>query len=235
MAVLGPLTFVCWKWRSKKNPRDFRSEHVNVLSSMIRRHYHGPHRVVCVTDDPAGLDSTVEPIPPPVAFDKLVNVSGEKFPNCYRRLWNFSADAAGVYGPRIVSIDIDCVIASDITPLFETDETFVGWRDERFNWDKIAGGIYYLRTGAHRDVWDEFHPKRSLELCREAGIAGSDQAWITYKLRHMPGRWDSKAGLVKATWVKSAEGVRIGFTTGVNPPWSAFARRKTPWIVEHWR
>lgn len=231
---MEPLTFVCWKWTQPGIGRDFRSKHVNVLASMLRRHYHGPHRLVCVTDDPAGLDNEVEPMPTPAEFADLVNVSGERFPNCYRRLWNFSSAAAEAYGTRMVSIDIDCVIASDITPLFDTDETFVGWRDERFNWDKIAGGIYYLRTGAHADVWDEFDPVRSLNLCRAAGITGSDQAWITYKLRHMPGRWDRTAGLCKATWVKSADGVRIGFTTGVNPPWSAKGRQKSPWIVEHW-
>jgi hypothetical protein len=229
------LTFVCWKWEQPGAKRDFRSEHVNVLASMLRRHYAGPHRLVCVTDKPDGLDAAVEVMDPPAAFESLVNVSGEGYPNCYRRLWNFSAAARDAFGPRMVSIDIDCVIASDITPLFETDETFVGWRDERFNWDKIAGGIYYLRTGFHADVWDEFHPVRSLKLCRKAGIAGSDQAWITYKLRHLPGRWTSTAGLCKATWVDSAEGVRIAFTTGVNPPWSVRGRRKSPWIVEHWR
>src|SRR4030095_16148363 len=59
----GMLTVVCWKWR---RPVTYRSQYapetVHTLRRMVAAHYAKPHRFVCVTDDPTGLDG-IETIP----------------------------------------------------------------------------------------------------------------------------------------------------------------------------
>lgn len=51
------ITVVCWKWQAFPGYRSkFTAEHVNVFARMIRRHYRGPMEIVCVTDDPEGID-----------------------------------------------------------------------------------------------------------------------------------------------------------------------------------
>lgn len=124
------LSFVCWKWRAHAAPdRSFQSKHVNVLRSMVARHYPRPFRFVCITDDTAELDPRIDALPLPVRFDELRSPQGKHFPNCYCRLWNFSRQAT-ILGERIFQIDIDVVITGDLRPLVDRDEDFVGWCDK---------------------------------------------------------------------------------------------------------
>jgi len=235
------ITFVTWKWHTPGVARVFLSEHVNVLRAMVSRHYDAPHRFVCITDDPAGLDPRVEAMPLPVRFDELTNPRGARFPNCYCRLWNFSRDAA-VLGERIFQLDIDVVITADLRPLIEHREDFVGWTDKRFETHKIAGGAYMLRTGSWPEIWDDFDPARSPALAKSAGFFGSDQGWMSYRLQGQKaryGRWKG-AGLMKINWTEpharqAPAGARMVFTSGENPPWHSAVQRRYPWIKKHWR
>lgn len=223
------ISFVCWKWRDARNGRLFSSSHVNVLAAMIGRNYRAPHRVICITDEPEGLDrGLVTPVAMPVTgFEHLINPSettqrmraamparrmgrrliagrpgrGPKpFPSCYRRLWVFSAAARELLGDRIFSLDIDVIVVGDLVPLVDRTASFVGWCDDRFGWRKIAGGAYLLKTGAHQEVWSEFDADRSPALAAAAGNGGSDQAWMSYKLYPPPQHWSSADGLLKLKW-----------------------------------
>lgn len=234
------MTFVCWKWATGGKERVFQSAHVNVLRSMIERHYPRPHRLVCITDDPVGLDERIEPVPMPVTLDTLRSPSGARFPNCFRRLWVFSEEARKL-GERLFCTDIDVVITGDLRPLVDRDEDFVGWCDEdAFGWPKIAGGCYLLRTGTMRHVWDEFDPLLSPAAALAAGNSGSDQGWMSYRMYPPAGRWSRDDGLVKLKWTPPRAtapppDVRMAFTTGLAPPWSAEVQRMYPWLREHWR
>ena len=59
----GVITVVCWRWRA---PWRYRSTYapatVHALRRMVARHYAKPHRFLCVTDDPRGLDG-IETLP----------------------------------------------------------------------------------------------------------------------------------------------------------------------------
>lgn len=234
------ISFVCWKWETPGRKRIFESWHVNVLRAMVARHYPEPHRFICITDDPAGLDPDIEAIPCPVRFDDIASPHGPRFPSCYRRLWVWSREARALLGPRIFCLDIDCVVVRDLRPLVNRPEQFVGWCDEKFGWNKVAGGAYMLETGTMPHVWEDFDPARSPAIAHAAGNGGSDQGWMSYKLYPPPGRWDRHDGLVKINW--TIEGVRalpgaarIVFTSGLNPPWSPTVQRKYPWIQDHWK
>ncbi len=69
------MKFVTWKW-DVDGTRVFTSEHVNVLRSMIERHYPEPHTLICITDDPSGLDPRIEVFDMPVTgTEHLVNAA----------------------------------------------------------------------------------------------------------------------------------------------------------------
>lgn len=234
------ISVVCWKWRGWDPERQFGAPHVNVLRAMVARHLPQPHRFICITDDPHGLDPRIEVVPMPAqTFAALRSPHGPRFPSCYRRLWVFSEEAKRVLGERVLCIDIDVVICAPLAPLIDREEPFVGWCDARFAWNKIAGGVYLLRTGALSYVWDDFHPERSPELARAAGCGGSDQGWMSFRIYPPPGRWRPEDGLVKIGWTphhatQAPPGARIVFTSGRNPPWSPDTQRRYPWITKHW-
>ena len=54
------LNVICMKWGRLYGP-----EYVNNLHSGVTRHLKRPHRFVCFTDDPLGLNSAIETFPLP--------------------------------------------------------------------------------------------------------------------------------------------------------------------------
>src|SRR4051812_8065560 len=106
----APLTVICWKWETPGYRSTFGPETVNVLRRMVARHYPRPHRFLCVTDATAGLDPDVEVVAPWNDFAEVPSPHGKKNPSCYRRLRAFAPDIEPVFGPRFVTIDLDCVI-----------------------------------------------------------------------------------------------------------------------------
>ena len=208
---------------------------------MIERHYHAPFRLVCITDDPTGIDSAVDivPLPPTKADHLLVPPCYNNFPSCFRRLWLFSTEACTL-GPRICNLDLDVIITGDITTLLTTKTAdFVGWSEERFAWNKIAGGIWLLTTGRHPEVWDRFDPDTSPQLTWQQGHRGSDQAWISQCLYPPQQRFTSKDGLWKLAWLPTGEyapgpAVTMVFTSGLTAPWLERTQRTHPWIRDHY-
>ena len=120
--IREPISFVCWKWKpfiDGKKGISFTSQHVNILFAMLRRHMRDPFELVCITDN-------ADDIHPKIRIVPLWNDLKET-PGCFRRLKIFSPEMKQIIGPRIVSIDLDCVIVNDITSLFQRDEDFVIW------------------------------------------------------------------------------------------------------------
>mgnify|MGYP001602929347 CR=1 FL=1 len=239
-----PVTFVTWKWLGPDVRRQFASEHVNVLAAMLARHYHAPHRLVCITDDPVGLDGSIDVCAMPETKADGLGAprigDGKLFPACYRRLWLFS-DAARDLGTRLVQLDIDVVILEDITALIQSKTaSFVGWSTGEFGWSKIAGGLWALTPGTHSDVWDDFDVATSPGFAAASGNNGSDQAWLSYKLFPPRQAWTAKDGVIKISWLEKAgrhpkPGIKLVFTIGLQPPWSYEMQIGHPWLREHWR
>lgn len=231
-------SFVTWLWKEPGHRRQFQAEYVNVLAAMIARHYPLPHRVICITDERSGLDSSIEVLPLPGILHNLRSPHGPRFPSCYRRLWNFSREAAPLLGPLIVGLDIDVVICGDLRPLVDRPESFVGWTDARDSWaNKIAGGAYLLRTGSHPKVWESFDPATSPARAAAMGLTGSDQAWMSLCLYPPPGRWTAADGVLSIKWMKPGLPVyaRLVSTPGDLKPWSPELQQLYPWIKDHWR
>lgn len=239
------LAVVCFYWNDGN--RDYRAEYVNKLASGFRKYLSIPHRFICVTDQPEGLDShVVDVLPLPAAARdaaRLLTPHGPDFPSSYRRLWAFSVEAKSL-GDRILMTDVDCMVTGQVDPLIEyMDETgadFVGWRPPS-TWNgviRVAGGNWLLKTGTKSFVWDTFGPK-GLQAAARAGQRGSDQAWISHCLASDCVVWPKGHGIYEAQWMRVSQWrllppcARIVHFNGRQKPWHP-EMQKIDWIRERW-
>lgn len=244
VVTLGPLmppdSVVCWKWKGSPGYRStFGPETVNILRRMVARWYPAPHRFCCVTNDPEGLDSEVVVIPDRGDFAKVPSPFGLHNPSCYRRLRAFAPDAAATFGQRFVSLDLDCVITGDLTPLWLRREEFIIWGDTaprtRYN-----GSMLLLTAGTRAKVWTAFDPVLSPQLSKRAGHFGSDQGWLSYCLGPGEARWTKEDGVYSYRNEIAPKGgvlpknARIVFFHGRDDPWSPGPRRLA-WVREAYR
>ncbi len=235
---MTPLTVICWFWKGWRDM--YGPEHVNTLRTMLEAHLRIPHRLVCVTDQPT-RDIKCETFP---LWD-WPNVRTEpRAPNCYRRLKLFSPNAAGAFGERMLSIDLDCVLFDDITPLItHHDFRIVQGYTAPYN-----GSMWLLRAGTRPQVYTDFDPAASpaeaaaRKNANGTPFLGSDQAWIGHKL---PGEavWTRADGVQLFHELRlpkfSYNGVlpsgpagnpRIMFFPGLMKPWHPAMKRDFPHI-----
>lgn len=233
------LTVVTWRWKPMPGYRSsFPVETVNVLKRMVDRHYAGPHRMLCCTDDPKGLDPDIEAVPLWTDFANLPSPHGFKNPSCYRRLRAFSPEIASVFGPRFVSLDLDCVIVGDLAPLWDRPEDFVMYGDTNPR-THYNGSMILMTAGARPQVWERFDPRTSPQRAKAAGCWGSDQGWISYCLGGGEPKWTRADGVYSfrnhlqnvSTLPKDA---RVVMFHGKHDPWDPDVKAKYPWVRAHW-
>lgn len=212
---------------------------------MVARHYPAPHRFICVTDDPAGLDAGIEVVPLWNDFADLPNPSFRGGPSCFRRLKVFSRDIGALLGERFVCMDLDVVICGDLRQLVDRPEPFVGWKNPHPMWP-LNGSFFMLTAGAHPEVWESFDAQQSPQIAHAAGCRGSDQGWMSYVLgREQPmwstgdGVWSYQDEIARRGRLRAPHrlpsGARVVVFHGPVDPWSAQARLLAPWVKEHYR
>ena len=235
------MIFVTWKWQPRTRYRTiFKAQHVNTMLSMLTRHYHAPFELVCIADDPKGLDSAVRYIPLWDTFADLLSPHGGVGPACYRRLRAFSREMADLIGPRFTSIDLDTVLVDDVTPLFTRTEDFLIYRLQHRK-TPYNGTLWTMNAGAREQVYTQFDPRTSPGKAKKAGFNGSDQAWISYILGPNEAGWSAEDGVVAfRTDVRQRRygfpsGARLVSFHGSEDPWSKYAHEKAPWLEEHYR
>lgn len=228
------ISVVTFKWATPGYRAKFTSEHVNTLRRMVLRHYQAPHRFICITDDPAGLDGGIEVVPLWDHHASVQNPTGGGRPSCYRRLKLFDPAMAEVIGDRFVMLDLDCVICGDLSPLFDRPEEAVFWKSPTNEWP-YNGAMFMANTGARPQLWQDFDPLESPKLTHAAGYRGSDQAWISYKLGWNEATWTERDGVYYYGKMRNRQFVpanaRIIFTTGGSAPWTL----RHPWVRKHYR
>lgn len=234
MAV-AMLTIVCFKWTRNKTgfqlPAVVRygAEHVNVLQSMVARHYQKKHRFVCVTDDATGLNCETLPM-----WQDHRELGG-----CYSRLKIFSAEVAELFGPRFICIDLDCVILGDLTSIFEDRSYFIintynahsEWpRDQKYN-----GSLIMMDAGAREQVWKRFDPKTSpAALAESRRTVGTDQAWIRHCLGPLENRFTNEMGVYEVRQIGPQgppRNAKMIFFSGARDP--SLSQEK--WIRDNWK
>ncbi len=169
---MTPLAVVCSKWG-----QTFSATHVNVVRAMLDRHLRLPHRLYCVTDDPAGLRGDIIIVPMPDTYAAT--------PRCRRRMQFFSADFTRQVGDRILYLDLDVVIVADLTELVSRTEPIVGWKVGHAG--VYSGSFLLADAGALDGAWRLFEadPDGYPASLQPRGVA-SDQAMVNDWLSRQP-------------------------------------------------
>lgn len=167
-----PYIILTMKWGTLYAP-----DYVNVLFNAFARHLDAPHRFICMTDDPAGIDPGVEifPIPEMDLGENRFAFGG------WPKLAVFRKDLFGLKG-RALFVDLDTVIVGDLEPLLQAEGGVVLIREWRrfvdyFRPRRVNGmtSIFAFTLGAQTQIYDRFmaNPDQAFENYR------SEQRWVT--------------------------------------------------------
>jgi hypothetical protein len=168
------ITVVTWLWNQKGRQIVYRPAHVNIWARMVSRNLTIPHRLLCITDNPQGIDIETYPLWKP---PEVINPSwGITRPQCYVRLKAFSSEMRDILGDRFVSMDLDCVVTGNLDKLLTRSEDFIINRGETKR-NTYNGSMWMMNTGAREKVWTEFS-QAGIQRALQNGYMGSDQAWI---------------------------------------------------------
>jgi len=241
---------VLWKWGQDNmiGDRRYTYEHVNVMNAMLLRNtatmQRSPVRVVCVTDEPGGIDCDT--------FrlwrdgDNLVNATKPTLPSCYRRLKLYDRatqrDMGIEAGDRVVSLDLDTIVCGDMRRILETQGRFVGWKLAGTYHPEVYNGSFQMFTaGDLQHIWSSFDPQTSPLAAKQDGWLGSDQAWLSMNLVGKEGSVDVPfpefasyplhLRISRAFTGKH----RLVFFHGRVKPWSTQAQADSSWVQRYWR
>jgi len=234
------ITFVLWKWRGRNPTLTYTAEYVNAMVGMLNRYCSLEKRIICVTDQPAGIVCRTFPLWSDLGG--IHNISGQHLPSCYRRLKIFDRktqeDLEICEGERVVSIDLDAVLTNPVDSLFVRTERFVGWHVPGTRHETVYNGSMFMFTAGDLGfLWREFTSKSPTQSLI-AGYMGSDQAYLSHRLigKEYAGGWTStRDGVLSFTRdvtrrkVKPTRG-KIVFFAGRRKPWHPDVLREHPWI-----
>lgn len=212
------LTITTVKFRGRA-ARDYTSERVNKLARMIARNTTIPHKFVCLTDDPRGLDADYRIINP-------IKVPDWPIRDNFTKLRAFSEPLSD----RVCLLDMDCIVTGDIDPILSIPDPFVIMRGTV---RRTGGMVSKYNSSFVMFDYDAAAPVRTftVEAARkmretnpDGGKAvGSDQRWIEHVIPD-------------ATMIGQAEGVwqykrlpvgelgRLVFFAGDVKPWDGVRR-----------
>lgn len=233
---MGKLQVNTWLWSQPGGRASYTAEHVNIWADMVRRHLAMDHEICCITDMPEGIDPSVRIIEPPRTFEDITLPTwdmhgGKQLPQCLRRISMFAPDAAETFGERFVSMDLDCVIAEPLDPLFDRPDDFIMYRGTAGN-RPYNGSMVMMTAGCRPKVYTEFTPERAVEAGKK--FVGSDQAWISYMLGWGEATWGPEDGVV---WWGSSKNYMapewgLMFFPGTPKPWDLLG---DTWVAQHYR
>lgn len=215
------ITIVTWLWKSTGWRNGYGAEHVNALQKMVAANLKMPHVFKCFTNMPEGIDCETISL-----WEDPATGTHPTRPNCYKRLKAFSEEMRPIVGDRFLSLDLDCVIVKDITPLVDRKEEFLILEGSAAPYN---GSMWMMNTGCRKKVWEHFDAMTSPKIANAQKMEnnrhyhGSDQAWISYKI---PGEktWSKRDGIYQYAYdVKDKEipkDARIIFFAGGEKPWS---------------
>jgi len=231
---MTPLSIVCWKWKplrgtiSTRKTVPYIAEDVNRLQMMLLKHYHEPFQLICVTDDPTGLSSEIKIVP---LWDEFRNKGG-----CFTRLGAFKRDIGTVFGPRFVSIDLDCVIVGDITPLFDRTEDFIIWGSHGGK-TQYCGSLWMMDAGCRPQVYERFDPVNYQIRNGRYGGGGTDQFHIS-KVLSNEAIWTKLDGIYAYRKLGKDSSLpneaKLIFFNGPFHPRQEIVHECYPWVTEHY-
>lgn len=236
------LTVVTWLWKGWRPV--YNAERVNTFCRMFRANCTVPHKIICIAEKEFHKDITecdVYPLWPD--WPNLQHIKSR--PNCYRRLRLFDKAFQDELGAsRIWHWDIDCVIMDSIDHLV-TEHPFritTGLTST-----KVNGSMFLLNNGILQHVWDGFDPVKSPQQLRKLRMpngrlaVGSDQAWISHRVKHPPlytqndGVWFFNSRYGKHRQICSIANPCVWFFAGGNKPWHSRTKRIAPEVYNAYK
>lgn len=159
------MIVVCVKVGNKYGP-----EYVNKLRNMVARNTNIPHRFLCLTDDPNGLDVEWSPI-------------GCEYPGWWSKLVLFKSHPA--LTERFVYLDLDTVIVGNLDPLMRMTSWFAilkDWWAPSYN-----SSVMVMEPNSQRQVWDNFNYERdSVRVHGDQNIITEQAESLTILQDYMP-------------------------------------------------
>jgi len=134
------------RWGDRYGP-----DYVNRLFAMVARHLTLPHRVVCLTDDPAGIRPEVECRPLPA-----IELADAPPHSGWRKLSCLGPELDDLQG-QVLFLDLDLLVVANIDCLFAHPGAFCIIE----NWTRPGRGIgnssvFRFEAGTHRSVLQRF-------------------------------------------------------------------------------
>ncbi len=240
-------TVICMKWGTR-----YGADFVNRLHAAILRNTLRPTQLVCLTDDPTGINPNIrcEPIPE-------INLPDDLVVTPWRKLVLWKDSIAGLSGD-VLFLDLDLVITGNLDQMFD-------FQPGRFcvieNWTQPGKGIgntscFRWPVGKHSHIFDNLTTQRDrilssyrieqVYLSREVDdMVFWPRLWCaSFKHTLLP-RWplnffkapelprDTK--IVAFTGKPDQDEAAIG-KWPVSAAWKKLYKhvRPTAWITEHW-
>lgn len=230
---MSRLFVTTWFWGTKYDKEDVRK-----LFDGVARHLHQPYEPVIVCQHPY----------------EAWGVQGLKWaemyysdmyltmiPGCFARLRMFDPEWQKINGiepdDRILNLDLDSVVISELDPLVCRAETFMILQGANAsNPCPFNGSVMMLRAGHHADLWSDFTLDKTLMI--QKWEFADDQGWIHTKLPNAPGwKVGSPSGIYafqKPGWPKGND-LPSDARLVVFPGWRSPAKfAQLPWVKEHW-
>lgn len=229
------IKVITWKWQRSGYRDTYTSEHVNTFYRMMRRHSTVPFEALCITDDPVGIDSSINTMKlwdnPAPAYGGLHR------PNCFVRLKAFSSEMVPLLG-RFIWFDLDCTLVGNVDHLLNDTADFKIWRPDH---EKMPcnGSLVLHQAGTRPYTWAFFdkaliHPQHGFKYT--TGFVGSDQAWIAYNLKPYDQFFEQKEGVYSYRCHllerdKIPSNASVVFFNGERKPWHCM---HLPWVKENY-
>lgn len=239
------LSVVLWLWGTGSGAPGkwdsvctFDVEMVERMAAQVHANLRLPHEVVVVTDRPASaFSSQVRHVDLMEHFGDLRPMGG-----CWLRLKAFKPGMSAVLGRRVAWIDLDSVVAGDLTPLFRREDPVVLYRSDSVQGQPWNGSlILFSPDDPHNGrVWAEFDPATAHQVTRQAAegkFRGTDQAWLAHVYGSGQPHWDWRDGVLYyglhcgRTLPQHA---RLVTFPGRAKPTDHLVRLRSPWLADLW-
>lgn len=229
------------KWRALRYS-PYEALHVNALYRACKEHLKIPHRFVCITDKPEGIECDT------IRCWQPTFINGQD--SCYRRLRMFDPWFQNHVGtPFMACLDLDVVVLKDMTQPFE----FAMQHDFAIMRGSISldgtsqqvnlynGGFWVSKIGA-RNFWSWMrltrieHMQRTYRLPSGRKPIGSDQVIISIASGDREVTIGSEHGVVQYRhWRGKTKNASMVFFAGATKPWSTSVRYSQPALFEAWK
>lgn len=247
-AAPATQTIVCMKWGVR-----YPSIYVNKLWSMIQRNTTRRTKLVCYTDDAAGINPDIAVFP---MLELALPGMYAKLP--WRKIALWAGELPGLSGD-VLFLDLDVVVTGSLDSFFDyrPDLSFCVIE----NWTQMGSGIgntscYRFRVGSHPYIFERLrddpagvlasHPNSQTYISRTISEKAFWPApWcVSFKHTLLP-RWPLNflevpplppdAKVISFTGKPDIDEARDGWS---DPRWYKKVYkhvRPTPWIADHWR